>query len=636
MLKKSILSGLLTILSIIAFAQRDQAEYLEARRLYRQEQYREAKLAFTDLSDSEVFGKHSLFYAGLSSFQLGETSIAIDMWRQLLVRYPDWEQKREVLFWLAYANFEEEKYERGLTYASQLTGETLDIQAERDMLEKYLRTLPADSVKRLYSLNSTNKILAGILVRKLNQVPYNERDFLLIDKLISKWDFERNELTAYDLPRVRKKEYEIAIVLPFLFDGLENPGLVMQNALVMDMYQGMLMAAEDLRIQGRPVNLTPYDTRRKEEVTRGIMAEAGMAKTDLIIGPLYAGPNEVVNAFSIENKINTFNPLSSNEEVIGDNPFSFLIRPGYETMALELAKLASEENTNPNVMIFYEDNARDSLFAAVYRNAIEKAGLQVVMFQQMNSENARQALDQLTAQYDVFLTKTEADSILLLPARFVRERRIRYDELSRMKEEEERNKNRPDSLRTKNYFLPISYDPQQNAIVYYEKRHQISPDSIGHVLGATRSNLYANNLISALETRGDSTKLYGYGDWLDFTMLSYGQLERLEVALAHPDFIDKERFSYKDIYERIQEKYKTKPSVNHFRGYEIVWYVGTMLHRHGKYFQLDIRDGEYVPGKIFEGFRYGTRNDNQVVPVVRFKNARLQVVNKANYEDREE
>lgn len=635
MFKKVLLSCLLICISWLAFSQRDQAEYLEAKRLFRQNQFREAKLAFIALSDSEIFGKHAGFYAGLSSYRLGDATMALDHWRQLLVRYPKWEQKREVLFWLALVNMEQGSIERGITYASQHTEETVNVEVEETLLDRFVRPLPVDSIKKIYSIHSNNKLLAGILVRRLNQVSYSERDFLLIDKLISRWGFDLEDISRYDLPDVKKKEYTIAVLFPFLFDSLQNPGLIIQNSFVMDMYQGMLLAAEDLRKEGKEISLLPFDTKRQEEVTRRILQNKRLKETDLIIGPLTPGPNKAVNEFSLANKINTINPISSNAEVIGDNPFSFLFRPSYETMAREMAELAAEENENENVMIYFEQNARDSAFAAVYKEVIESAGFKVVAFRAMDKENAKQVLDTLSAQYDVYLTKEEADSVMLLEGSFVRERRIRSDEIERMQREEGRNKALPDSLRKDNYWLPVSYDDRNNPVVYYGKEYLIKPDSIGHIVGVTQSNLYANNLISALEARSDSIKLYGYGDWLEFTMLSFSQLDRLSVALVYPDFIDKERISYQEVHKRIREKYKTNPSLNHFRGYEIVWFTGTMLHRHGKYFQKGIKGAPFEKGKIFEGYRYDAKNDNQIVPIVRFKDARLEVVNRDNYEDRE-
>ncbi len=179
----------------------------------------------------------------------------------------------------------------------------------------------------------------------------------------------------------------------------------------MDMYQGMLMAAEDLTKRGEPVNIFPYDTKRKASATKKILENKGFENTDLIIGPLYPEPNALVDQYSVANRINKFNPISSNSDVVGENPFSFLMRPSYETMAVKCAEFAVAENKNPYAMIFYEQSARDSVFAAIYKQQLEEAGFEVVLFREITKDNSRQLLDTLWAQYDQYLTQEEADSI---------------------------------------------------------------------------------------------------------------------------------------------------------------------------------------------------------------------------------
>lgn len=600
-----------------------QSEYLEAKRLFEEGKYSSAKGAFGSLVATPDFGRYSLFYYGLCAYRQGESRTARDSWKQLLVQEPDWNQIPEVLFWLSYSSLEDTLYVEGINYAKQLTDKTENADQESHLIIQFINPLSTKRLDGLVKQFPEHRLLANILLKKLNKAPYQQRDFVRINSLIEKWDFEVGDFANVELPLVRKDTYDIAVLLPFLFQSLQNTSLISQNTLVMDMYQGMQLAAKDLAKIGMPVNLYPYDTKRKSEETEKIVNSPGFTNTDLIIGPLYGGPNTVVNEFTKKNAINTFNPISSNVEVIGDNPYSFLIRPTYATLALKTAELAITENAfNPYTMIFYEESDRDSLFAAVYKQKIEEAGFQVVLYQPINKDNAKTLLDTLSAQYYAYYTQEQADS-LIQAGEYIRDRRIRRDEKQRM-------------VRNENFSLPVSYDDDQNEIVFYQQKFYMVPDSIGHIVAATRSNLFANNMISIIESRGDSTKLYGYGDWLEFTMLSFNQLDRLGVGLSDPDFLNRDTYSYKGIKERLAKEYKTNPSINHYRGYEIVWFTGRMLHRYGKYFQRGLRSGEFYAGRVYEGHQYGVANDNQVVPIVRFKNAKLEVVNREQYENREE
>ena len=606
---------------VAAYGQSDQAEFLEAKRLLSEGKYSSAKASFGALSQSEAFGKYAQFYYAISAYKQGDTKQATDAWKQLISQTPDWPQRSEVLYWLAYSGFELGEYDQGLNYASQYAKSIDDEDAESLFIQSYLSELSPADLNLLVESYPENRVLASLLLEKLNAEPYQERNFLRVNQLVDKWNFDISKFESVDLPLIRKDTYDIAILLPFLFESLNNTNLISQNRLVMDMYQGMIMAAEDLAAIERPVNLFPYDTKKTKEATDAITKKPGFKDQDLIVGPLYGGPREVIDTYSKEQGINTINPISNNAEIINENPYAFLLKPSFRTMAIKTAELALSENTNPYAMIFYEQNERDSTFAAIYKERIEQGGMEVVLYQAINKDNAKALLDTLAATYYSYLTEEEADSISMIPGRFVKDRRIRNDELKRMEKDT-------------SFVLPISMDEDEEfKIVYYEEPFYMTQDSIGHILAATRSNLYANNMISTVESRRDSTKLYGYGDWLEFTMLSFSQLDRLGVALNDPEYIDFSGFNYQNLKERIITRFKTNPSINHYRGYEAIWFAGRMMHRYGKYFQVGLREGNLIEGKVFEGYKYGVTNDNQVVPVVRFKNSKLEVVNRDLYED---
>lgn len=612
-MKKSLFIAAYLFLLSFSYAQTEQIEYLEAKRLFNNGQYLTSKAAFGSLITSPVFGKHASFYGALSAYHLQDYRAAEDALSKLNSQYPNWDQHQEVLYWLAVVNFGSEDYEFALQFIHEFSEISRDTKIEEALISEYCGKLKLTEIRLLSDVFPDNKFLAKELTTKLLEETGANRDVELIQQLVSKWGFDISELEGVDFPVVKKDQYEIAVLLPFLFDGFDNTSIITQNSLVMDMYQGMILAAQDLKAEGIKVNLNPYDTRRSGVATNKILNSKGFEGNDLIIGPLYREPVEAVVEYAKTKQINHFNPISSSSAMIGDSPFSYLAKPSYQTMALEMAKLASSEARNKNVMIFYEQSERDSLFAKSFRNQLEADSFKIVLYQEINKDNMNSILDKLSSQYDRYLSKSVADSINRISGRFVKERRARREELNRS--------------------LPIYYNEKGDALLYYEARFHMKPDSIGLILAATRSNLFANNLISVVETRGDSIKLYGYGDWLDFSMISLNQLDRLGVALSLPEYYNPETATYQDLVQRFEKYFKTKPSINHLRGYEMVYYAGKMLNANGRYFQTGLRKGTFKTAKVMEGFKYGAANDNQVAPVVRFNNAKLEVVNRESYEN---
>jgi len=618
----------------LALGQSDQNEYLEAKRLFAEGQYGSSKAAFASLKSSKSFGQYSKFYFALSSYKQGDSKTATDMWKQLLLQFPNWSQKRELYYWLSMAHFEGENFVKAIDYVENYSKEVSSKDLEKEFIYSYLSELDTESLKALFK-KKQNIFLAKILVKKLIDLPHGERDLKFINNLIKLVGDEGLNFEA--LPKNIQEAYNVAVMLPFMYDSLHNPGTVLNNSLVTDLYQGMLLGAELADSLGIRLNLFPFDTKRNADVTKKLLNKNDINQFDLIVGPLYPEPNDVVNNFSQANNINKINPISGNSKVLGDNPFAFLFMPSYETMAISLANQAKKSLVNKTGMIFYEQNERDSIFANVFRAELEKdTAFQIVVFEGLNKENARSWLDTLIAQYDVYWTRSEADS-LRSAGNLLRDRRLNNHELRilyALKAKKALPRNKEMSPKEVARFLNlVSYDKEGKPIFYYDKAFYMEKDSIGFVLGSTRKNHLANNLISVIETRGDSTQLYGLGEWIDFTMVSYEQLERIAVQLAYSQYLDVTKPDFTYVKKAIYDRYSGYPTIFHFVGYELIVQLGMLMREHGEYFQIGLRSGQLIDGRILEAMKYGASNDNQIVPIVQFKNSKLDIVNKEEYDD---
>lgn len=108
-----------------------------------------------------------------------------------------------------------------------------------------------------------------------------------------------------DLPPF-KKEYKVALLLPFCFD---MPDKWKIRDIMADYYEGVEMAIEDLKKQGMNMTLSVYDTRQDSLEVIKILSDPEMQKLDLLIGPVY--DNELIEAekFCSVYKIPMVSPL---------------------------------------------------------------------------------------------------------------------------------------------------------------------------------------------------------------------------------------------------------------------------------------------------------------------------------------
>ncbi len=581
-----------------AIAQDEQSDYLKAKQYFTEGNYRFAMDYFRRLAGNNqdhAFQEYAAFYYGLSAYKNGDTTNAKAMWLQMDEENNDWKQIREVHHYLAEIFFAQGNFNQGVYY-SKKSG--LD-ESKALMKQCLIKVDSLPILEDLFNRFPEDEMIARIVADRINDQPLSERNFQLLNRLVNQFDLNK---TKYGLPEIgesqMKESYNVAVLLPFMFEDLSYTARVERNKFVMELYAGMLMAVDSINSNGKLINIFPYDTKRNSEITEAIFTNPEMKSMDLIVGPLFPGPSKVANNFSFENQINMINPLISNADAIQNNPFSFLFKADTETQALAAAQLTIDSVKNKYAMIFYENNERDSLSAYTYSQRIQEAGFEVLINAAVVDTTVRQAYDLLTEKYEVGYSKGQADSIkaMILPGeeRFIKERKSSI---------------------------------KKDSVEYYEEFFTLAPDSIGHVYVASSEALFASNFISAMSIRADSTRLIGRGNWKEFPTLTLEEMERLGIYFVDPEYVDPTSDVFRQFRQTYLSVYKTEPSFNAIIGYEMMFYVGNMLKKYGHYFQKGNPDVGFVEGQLLQGTEFHFRNSNQYVPITILSNSKQQVVN---------
>ena len=172
--------------------------------------------------------------------------------------------------------------------------------------------------------------------------------------------------------------------------------------------------------------------------------------------------------------------------------------------------------------------------------------------------------------------------------------------------------------------------------MYYEERFTIAPDSIGHIYVASSKTLFASNYISAVEIRADSTQIIGRAEWQSTETLTFEEMERLGVYFIDPWYVDNTKSSYQSFRKKYINTYNDIPSQNAMIGYDMTMTIGKMMIKNGHYFQSGNDEKKFMAGEIFEGVSFDGYNSNQYVPITRFEDSQLKVVNSAKDGKREE
>lgn len=110
-----------------------------------------------------------------------------------------------------------------------------------------------------------------------------------------------------------------------------------------EMYQGILLAADTLRSMGLDINLNVYDIKSDTVELSRLIKSGKLGGMDLIIGPIYSGNLSRVAAYASPRGIPVVSPVPLfNNNVVINNPDLFLANSSLEVVQRSLAQKVSE------------------------------------------------------------------------------------------------------------------------------------------------------------------------------------------------------------------------------------------------------------------------------------------------------
>ncbi len=150
---------------------------------------------------------------------------------------------------------------------------------------------------------------------------------------------------------------------------------------------------------------------------------------------------------------------------------------------------------------------------------------------------------------------------------------------------------------------------------------------LGHVFIPASNQNIAINVMSTLDKVFAKYPVLAMADWLQYPMINFEQYELRNAHFIFPEFIDyrkPEVIAFKQAYTG---KRNLIPSVYAYQGYELLMQFGRALAEFGTNFHAGLQSQPPRPGALLPGFNYQNSNDNQYVPLIKFQNADLVLVN---------
>jgi LysM repeat protein len=123
-----------------------------------------------------------------------------------------------------------------------------------------------------------------------------------------------------------------------------------------EMYEGILLAADTLRALGLNINISPYDITEDTVEITNLINSGKLLNADIIIGPVYSNVLNIVARFAREKNIPVVSPVSLiNNSCLKNNPTLFMAGSSLEIAQSAIAKKISESYDN-NLIFIHADS----------------------------------------------------------------------------------------------------------------------------------------------------------------------------------------------------------------------------------------------------------------------------------------
>jgi ABC-type branched-subunit amino acid transport system substrate-binding protein len=556
LMQKRLLTFLFILLSFVAFSQTNkdlERKYESGKQLLKQEKYDLAREVFSSLSKQTAnnpYIAYAHYYQAYALFKTAKYDAARLQLIQLLEKYPAFPDAESANYLLANIAFEKGNETAAFGYLEKC--QSKQIRKDVDNLKShYLTQLQEiNTLKSLQKKYPEDEILAGALIDKLLTTG-KEEDASLAKQLDTRFKLGRIKAME-ELKKISKKaEYNVAVLFPFQPEGLEA-GKSRNNQFVLDMYEGIKLAADELTSQGTKINVFAYDIANDGDKMLETVNLPEFAGMDILIGPLYGATNKVAVAFANQKSVALINPISNNGQLIENNPSAYLLKPSLETQVQRAAEYALNTFAPKSTMILFGPTPKDSSLAATYRKQILDKGGKVTAIKKITQVNVGDIAQAITETQET---------------------------------------------------------------------------SLGHVFITTDNQNIVVNFTNALEQRSSKIPVVTLSNWLELKLISFDQFERRNIHFIYPEYIDYGSETVKSFRKNYVSKRSIIPSIYSYQGYDMMLFFGRLLGEHGTFFHQALHQQAPQKGVVLPGYNYTGANDNQYVPLVKFQNAQLILIN---------
>lgn len=171
----------------------------------------------------------------------------------------------------------------------------------------------------------------------------------------------------------KKTSFKVAVILPFHL-GFKTKSQKRIADIMMDYYQGMRLALDELEAQGLVVDVTVYDNKNDSNELKRILRKREIYRMDLVIGPIQESQIKIASRVLKPYKIPVFSPFTALDGLSDTNPLCYTFVGGNELKANQFADYLERNHKGKKLVILRDGRSYDKDFVPHLTKALDKKG----------------------------------------------------------------------------------------------------------------------------------------------------------------------------------------------------------------------------------------------------------------------
>lgn len=327
-------------------------------------------------------------------------------------------------------------------------------------------------------------------------------------------------------------------------------------------YEGFMIAADSVvSSRNMKLDLKVYDVDNDVKKAHEALTDSTLANVDLIIGPFYLKPFNVVKQFAFEHNIPIVNPITQRSEIVDNQPNVIKVKPSMDSQLAPLDSLIKKYYHANNVFVIRENKYSDTLIINKINEMVERNIDSVSYVANKHITKVIKSNHKRWKYLKIEFSETEflTDNIAL--------------DIDYLKH------NQDDSTAFDNHVVNINYERD-------------SLNFVNDYASSMRNNLfivYGNDKVFANEIVNKVTKLIEnypitvimLPEWSKFTGLFNDNLMKMHAIYFDDHYLDYQNIRVQSFICKFRNRYETEPSDYAYQGFDIGWYFLNALDLFG-------------------------------------------------------